>query len=165
MMFCNCKIGLFILLLGTVIFLNLGVLKVEALVPSIMSVNSYDVNSQTWLNITISHTPPPQIGLGHYVSIVQVEVNGTEHELTQSPQSTIVFSVQYNIGPNTNSYTVRTRALCNLHGYSAKSDPVAVPEFSSIFLPLFLLFVTVLVASVKKLGYITNVRSIQSKYQ
>lgn len=136
------------LLLGTVLFVSVQVPTVEALIPSIVSVSSYDVGSTTWLEVVVSHQPPPPIGASHYVSVVQLEINGTTVDLTQEPQSTETFTVQYSLGPNTDSYLVSARALCNIHGYSASSNPVMVPE--SITVVLFIVSTTVAVVVAKK---------------
>jgi hypothetical protein len=133
----------FTLILTTLVFVSVQVQTIQALVPSIVSVEHYDVGSVTWLNITINHTPPPAIGPSHYVSNVQVEVNGTTQNLSQSPQSTETFSVQYSLGPNSNTYLVRARALCTVHGYSAFSSTVSVPEISLTTVILFITVATV----------------------
>lgn len=132
-------IGVSTLILGTLVFVSTEVLTVEALVPSIVGVEFYDVGSITWLNVTIHHTPPPALGPSHYVSNVQVEVNGSAQDLSQSPQSTETFSVQYSLGPNSDTYSVRARAYCIVHGFSAWSNTVTVPEIS---LPTVILFIT-----------------------
>jgi len=54
--------------------------------------------------------------------------------------------VHYSLGSNTDTYTVRARALCNLHGYSTQSDIVTVPESISIVLFMALTTFTVVVA-------------------
>lgn len=132
-----------ILILGILVFVNVKVMNVEALVPSIVGVESYDVGSVTWLNITIHHTPPPALGPSHYVSNVQVEVNGVVEDLSQSPQSTETFSVQYSLGPNSDTYSVRARAYCIVHGYSAWSNMVTVPEISLLTVVLLVALGTV----------------------
>lgn len=109
------------LLIGTVLFMSGQVLTVEALVPSIVSVSSHDVGSTTWVDVVVSHMPPPAISASHYVSVVQLTINGTVVDLPQDPQSTETFTVQYSLGPNTNSYTVTARAMCIVHGYSSQS--------------------------------------------
>jgi desulfoferrodoxin (superoxide reductase-like protein) len=142
--------GALILLLGAMASMSFQVLTVEALIPSVVSVVSYDVGSVTWLNITINHTPPPSIGSGHYVSLVQVEVNGTVQDLGQTPQSTETFSVQYSLGSNTDSYSVRARAYCNLHGFSSWSSLSMVPEYSLPAVVLFIALVTVAAVFAKR---------------
>jgi hypothetical protein len=131
------------LLLDTSVFVSVQILSVKALVPNIVSVESYDVGSVTWVNITIHHTPPPAIGPSHYVSNVQVEVNGVVEDLSQSPQSTETFSVQYSLGPNTDTYSVRARAYCIVHGYSAWSNIETVPEISWLAAVLLIVFATI----------------------
>jgi hypothetical protein len=141
--------GLLALLLGAVV-VSVQVLTVGALVPSIVSVVSYDVGSTTWLNITVYHAAPPALGSGHYTSVIQLEVNGTVQDLPQSPQSTETFSVQHSLGPTSGKYSVRARALCNLHGYSGWSNPVTVPEYSLLAVVLFMALATLTVGVAKK---------------
>jgi desulfoferrodoxin (superoxide reductase-like protein) len=137
------------LLLGIAVSVSVQVPTVEALVPSIESVSFHDEGSTTMLDITVSHVgSPTAIGSGHYVSNIQLEINGTVIDLPQSPQSTETFTVQYSLGSNTDTYTVRARALCNLHGYSAQSGIVTVPE--SISIVLFIALTTFTVAVAKK---------------
>jgi hypothetical protein len=117
----------FSLLFGTLVFVCFQVLTVEALVPNVVSVSFREVGSTVWLDVVISHQPPPAIDSSHYVSTVQLEINGAGTDLPQTPQSTTTFTVEYNLGSNTNSYSVRARALCNLHGYSGWSATTAYP--------------------------------------
>jgi hypothetical protein len=138
-----------ILLCGTLVFVSVQVLRVEALVPSIVGVESYDVGSVTWLNITIHHTPPPALGPSHYVSNVQVEVNGVVEDLSQSPQSAETFSVQYSLGPNSETYSVQARAYCIVHGYSAWSNIATVPEISLLTVVLLIALATTSIAIAK----------------
>ena len=137
------------LLLGTMVLVSVQVLTVEALVPSIVSVESYDVGSVTWLNITIHHTPPPALGPSHYVSNVQVEVNGVVEDLPQSPQSTETFSVQYSLGPNSATYSVRARAYCIVHGDGAWSNIETVPEISLLSAVLLIALATTTIVTAK----------------
>ena len=138
------------LLFGTLVVLGVQVLMVEALVPSIVSVEYYDVGSVTWLNVTVHHTPPPALGSSHYVSNVQVEVNGVVEDLSQSPQSAETFSVQYSLGSNTDTYSVRARAFCTVHGYSAWSNTITIPEISFLTVVLLITLATVIVGVAKK---------------
>jgi hypothetical protein len=64
---------------------------------------------------------PTSIGSSHYVLNVQLEINGVATDLTRTPQSLTTFTVEYELGSDANSYSVRARALCNLHGYSGWS--------------------------------------------
>jgi desulfoferrodoxin (superoxide reductase-like protein) len=111
----------FSLLFSIALFTCVQVLTVQALVPSIMSLDFREVGSTVWVDIVISHEPPPAIGSSHYVSNVQLEINEVLTDLTQTPQSSTTFTIEHELGSNTNSYSVRARALCNLHGYSGWS--------------------------------------------
>ena len=151
------------LLLGTAMFASVQVLTVKALVPSIVSVSYHDVGSTTWLDIVVSHLPPPAIDASHYVSVVQLTINGTTVDLSQETQSTETFTVQYNLGPNTNSYTVSARALCIVHGYSASSDPIIVSESITgiIGILLIVMATATVVAARKTLGRRSGTSALQ----
>ena len=126
------------MLLAIAVSASIQVQTAEALVPSIQSVTHHDDGSTTVLDITVLHVgSPTPIGAGHYVSNIQLEINGTIVDLPQSPQDTETFNVEYSLGPNTDTYTVRVRASCTVHGYSSQSNPVQVPEIMS-----FILFIT-----------------------
>lgn len=118
----------------------------NALVPNIDSITKRDVGSTTWVDIVITHTAPPAIGPSHYVSMVELTVNGNVMQLSQSPQNTETFTVSESLGPNTNSYTVTARALCNVHGYSPMSSSVVVPESLSAVMLIALASVTLVLA-------------------
>jgi hypothetical protein len=120
----------FLLLFGTAVFACVQVLTVDALVPNIVSVSFREVGSDVWVDVVVSHQPPPAISSSHYVSNVQVEVNGVATDLSQSPQSTETFTVEHNLGSSADTYSVRARALCTVHGYSAFSSLVTYPEGS-----------------------------------
>jgi hypothetical protein len=126
----------FSLLFIAAIFMSVQTLTAKALVPSIVSVTSRDVGSTTWVDVVVFHQSPPTIGPSHYVSNIELEINGTVQDLAQSPQTTETFTVQVSLGPKTNTYLVRARAFCIVHGYSAWSSVISVPEFS---LPAFIL--------------------------
>jgi hypothetical protein len=111
----------FSLLLSMLFFGCVQVFKVEALAPSIVSLAFRQVGSKVWLDIIISHQPPPTIGSPHYVSNVQLEINGRVTDLTQTSESALIFTVEHDLSSSPNTYSVRARALCNLHGYSGWS--------------------------------------------
>ena len=115
------------LLLGTLLFASVQVLTVEALIPDIVSISFREVESTLWLDVAISHQPLPPISSSHYVTTVELEINGAGTDLTQTPQSTTTFTVQHNLGPNTNTYSVRARALCTPHGYGGWSTTTTYP--------------------------------------
>jgi desulfoferrodoxin (superoxide reductase-like protein) len=136
-------IAAFSLLLGTAAFMSVKLPTAAALVPSISSVTSRDEGSTAWVDIVVIHQPPPDISPTHYVTVVQLTVNGTTVDLPQTTQTTETFTVQYSLGPNTDTYTVTARAMCNVHGYSGQSNPVVIPESISAILVIALATVTV----------------------
>jgi hypothetical protein len=144
---------LILVLICPIIFLAAQASTVQGLVPNIVRIDSFDLGSETWLNITITHSPPPTIGLGHYVATVEVEVNGTSQSLPQaSPQNTTQFIVQFDLGPVTNIYNVRARAFCNYHGYGEWSNSITVPEYPFVALVIFVVLATsVTILTTKKL--------------
>ena len=138
--------------LGVVGLASLQVLTVEAYVPSIASIDYYEIGSIERLNITVFHPPPPAISSGHYISMIQVEVNGTMVDLPQTPQSTNYFVVQYSLGPTSDNYAVRARALCNIHGFSSWSSQVATPEYSLPAATLLITLATIMVVATARKG-------------
>lgn len=135
-------------LLFNILLASVQVLTARADVPDIVSIVSRNVGTVTWLNITVRHGG--LISSIHYISSVQLEINGTAQNLAQSPQSSEIFTVSYSLGSTSNKYSVRARALCNLHGYSAWSSVVVVPEFSFFAMVLFLLLATLAIVVYKK---------------
>ena len=102
------------LLLGTAMFMSVQVLTVKALVPSIVSVSYHDVGSTTWLDIVVSHLPPPAIDASHYVSVVQLTINGTTVDLLRKlrAQKRLRCSI---IWDRTPIHTRLVRGLCALY--------------------------------------------------
>jgi len=98
-------------------------------VPSVVSIEAWTSETDTVLNITATHSSPTS---SHYVNKVEVDANGTIHDIDLAPQSTVTFIVQYGMGELTAEVSVQARAHCNLHGWSDWSSPVVVPEFSFV---------------------------------
>jgi len=98
-------------------------------VPSVLSIEAWTSETDTVLNITVTHSSPTS---SHYVNKVEVDANGTIHDIDLTPQSTVMFVVQYDMGELTVEVSVQARAPCNLHGWSDWSSPVMVPEFSFV---------------------------------
>jgi desulfoferrodoxin (superoxide reductase-like protein) len=132
------------------ISLSLQTQRGEANIPSIVSVVPWKSGTDTWLNITIYHvgTPVP-IGPSHYVSTVELNISGTIKDLSQSPQSTETFLVQYDMGTLPSPVTVQARAYCTLHGWGAWSNAITVPEYPLPWLVLSLVASCLLVAAIK----------------
>ncbi len=104
-------------------------------VPSVLSIEPWKDGPDTVLNITVRHSSPTS---SHYVNKVEVDVNGTIHDIDLTPQSTVTFTVQYDMGELAAEVPVQARAYCTVHGWSSWSSPVVVPEFAFIqLLPIF----------------------------
>ena len=104
-------------------------------VPSVVSIEAWTSETDTVLNITVTHSSPTS---SHYVNKVEVDANGTIYDIDLTPQSTVTFIVQYDMGELAVDVSVQVRAHCNLHGWSDWSSPVVVPEFSFVHvLPIF----------------------------
>ncbi|MCW4051865.1 MAG: hypothetical protein NWE78_01480 [Candidatus Bathyarchaeota archaeon] len=102
-------------------------------VPTIENIEPWTSGTDTILNITIRHDNPTVF---HYVDVVEVDVDGNIQNVTLSPQTTVTFIVQYNMGEVTDTPTVSARAYCTFHGWSDWSEPISVPEFTIVFLLL-----------------------------
>lgn len=109
-------------------------------IPTVENVEPWTSGSDTILNITVRHALPLT---SHYVDKVEVDIDGTIHDVALTPQSTVTFVEPYNMGEVTDTPTVQVRAHCNLHGWSGWSDPLAVPEFSTVSLLLILAIVSI----------------------
>ena len=130
------------LFLALSVFFVFQINPILADVPTVESVEPWASGTDTILNITIRHGFPSS---DHYVFETEVDIDGTVHLIELEPQSTTTFIVQYNMSELVGTPTVRVRADCNLHGWSGWSEPVVVPEFSTISLLLILAIVSMAV--------------------
>ncbi len=141
------KKSLFIMLfLATIIITGFQINPVLADVPTVENIEPWTSGTDTILNITIRHNNPTT---SHWVDKVEVDIDGLVQNinLPSTPlQSAPTFVMQFNMGELTTTPTVKSRAHCNLHGWSFSwSDPVEVPEFSPIHLLLVLAAVSTVV--------------------
>ena len=110
---------------------------VSADTPHDISIQPWTSGTRTILNITITHDGGAPTST-HYVNTVQVNTSGVVDDITLTPQSTVTFIVQYDMGEITGTPTVQVRADCTLHGWSDWTNPQSVPEFPLIALfPVF----------------------------
>jgi hypothetical protein len=122
-----------------VVILAIPITPVMADVPDVLTIEPWTSGSDTILNITVRHAAPSGF---HYIDQVEVDIDGSVQVITiPSAQTTTTFLVQYNMGTVTTTPTVTARARCTVHGWSAWSSPVVVPELS-IVLPLLLVALT-----------------------
>ncbi|UCB60828.1 MAG: hypothetical protein JSV75_04325 [Candidatus Bathyarchaeota archaeon] len=115
-------------------------------IPDVTSVEPWTSGTDTILNITVRHASPTPT---HYVDAVEVDIDGTVEAVYLEGQSTETFLAQYNMGEVTDTPAVQARAFCTWHGWSSWSQPVVVPEFSTIYLFLFLAFVSIAILLVR----------------
>ena len=130
------------LVLALAVLFAFHINPVLADVPTVESVEPWTSGTDTILNITVRHGLPAS---GHFVWQIEVDIDGTVHIMELEPQSTVTFVVQYNMSELVGTPTVKVRADCNLHGWSGWSEPVVVPEFSTISLLLILAIVSMAV--------------------
>jgi len=128
---------------------------VHANVPVILDVSTVEAGGQVSLDIQINHLNPSFGGYSadHYVDLIEVEVNGTPHQIqVAQPPTEETFTVTYYIGELTGYPTVRIRAHCTIHGWSEWSQPQVIPEFPNGALAATLLSIlSILVATRKTL--------------
>ena len=106
-------------------------------IPHNISIQPWTSGTRTILNITITHGGGAPTS-SHYVNTVQVNVSGVVDDITLTPQSTVTFVVQYDMGEITGTPTVQVRADCTLHDWSGWTNPQSVPEFPLVVLfPVF----------------------------
>ena len=139
----NRKIRIVLLALFLMSMLSLGteIVRVRADVPDVVSITPWTSGENTMLNITIRHAAPTNF---HYIDRVDIDVVGSVQSITLSPQSTVIFTVQHNLGVVAGTPNVRARAHCIIHGLGSYSAPIAVPEFSTILLPIVLISLTIM---------------------
>ncbi len=97
-------------------------------------------DNHTLLNITLTHH---NYFTGHYVVWIKINASGiinTENLSESQPDST--FTIQYDLGFVSDTPSVQVLANCNIHGSSAWSETVIVPEFTAVC-ALFLLITLV----------------------
>ena len=135
-----------ILFSALVVLFAFQINPVLADVPTVESIEPWTSGTDTILNITIRHGSPSS---GHFVWQIEVDIDGTVHIKELEPQLTVTFVAQYNMSELVGTPTVKVRADCNLHPWSDWSEPVMVPEFSTISLLLILAIVSIAVLLLK----------------
>ncbi len=129
------------LFLGLTAIAGFQIHPVLADVPSVSSLEPWTSGTGTILNITVRHSSPTS---SHYVNKVEVDVDGAVHDIDLTPQSTVTFVAQYNLGELADEPTVRARAHCTIHGWSSWSNSDQLSDSSSIPLLPILAIVSVL---------------------
>ena len=126
---------LYLLILALLISICGFPVEVQANVPAILDISTVESAGKVSLDITINHLNP-SIGQGyssdHYVDLVEVEIDGTSHQISvMQPPTAETFRVTYYVGNVTGFPTVRVRAHCTIHGWSEWSQPQVIPEYQN----------------------------------
>lgn len=109
---------------------------VEANVPTVLQIENISQDSMGRIRLEITHSNPSTCC--HYVDVVEVDVNRQVTQFNQQPQSSDPFTVELDLGQIQGTPNVRARAHCNIHGWSAWSNQVPVPEFSTTAIAVFI---------------------------
>lgn len=102
-------------------------------VPTVLEIEATMEGGDTVLDLEIRHSSPSST---HYVDMIEVEINERLDRLTDiEPQTSTTFTYGHNIG--TVGYeTIRARAHCTVHGWSAWVHMDAQPEPPFIETPI-----------------------------
>lgn len=109
-----------------------------AIVPVVQIVTVFDADGNTYLNVTVMHTPEIEI---HYVNLIEVIIDSNTTDLTigvQQLRPDNTFVITYDVGPVTGTPTATVRAHCTFNGWSSSNWIGPIPEFSMMPLVLFL---------------------------
>jgi hypothetical protein len=115
---------------------------VRAIVPVIENVVVWQSGNDVIVNVTVFHEP---VLVSHRVEKIEVNVSGTNHVFNMI-QNTTTFTYPCNIGPIEGNPSAQVRAYCTIHGYSAWTTPIQIPEFQLPALLLTLILSTALAA-------------------
>jgi desulfoferrodoxin (superoxide reductase-like protein) len=115
---------------------------VSADVPTV-TLSTSDSGGDTILEITVTHHNPSS---SHFIDLIEVEVTNASGSATYqvTPPTTpqpVTFTVNYNLGPITESNTISSRANCNVHGWSTSATLTLNPNASAPDAPRGLLAV------------------------
>jgi desulfoferrodoxin (superoxide reductase-like protein) len=98
----------------------------KADIGDVLLIENISQNSMGKIRLKIRHVSPTPI---HYISIIEVDVDGQIMQFNLEPQDSDPFTVELDLGEIQGTPNVRARAYCNLHGWSEWSDQIEIPEF------------------------------------
>lgn len=118
-------------LLATVSVLTVSGATVIAVadVPDVLQIEDMSQGSMGKIRLQIRHLDPSSI---HYIDMVEVDINGQFSKFNLQPQSANPFTVELDLGQFQGKPNVKARAHCIIHGWSAWSDQIQIPEFSNV---------------------------------
>jgi len=108
----------------------------EANVPTVLQVENISQDTMGKIRLRISHANPSTCC--HYVDLIEVDVNGQVTQFSQQPQNSDPFNVELALGQVQGTPNVRARAHCIIHGWSAWSNQIPVPEFPATTMAVFM---------------------------
>lgn len=112
-----------------------SVKRAKADVPDVLQIENISQDSNGKIRLKIRHANP---SIFHYVDAIDVDVNGKVTQFSLPPYDIDPFTVELDLGEIQGNPTVRAKARCNIHGWSAWSSAVIIPEFSALAMTLSL---------------------------
>ena len=137
------KLSVLLLVIVTMLAYH-PITQVLADIPEIRSVNVYNVNGNTILNITVYHN---QEATFHLVDTIRVSFGTNTTDLSIGVQSLApdsTFRITYNAGPITGTPIATVQARCNLHSWSTVNWSGQIPEYTLLLLLITLTLITAL---------------------
>jgi len=120
----------------SVVALSSFIKGAEANVPTVLKVENISQDSMGRIRLQITHANPSTCC--HYVDLVEVDVNGHVTQFSLQPQNSDPFTVELDLGEVQGTPNVRARAHCIIHGWSAWSNQIPVPEFPATAMAVFM---------------------------
>jgi len=99
--------------------------NVRADVPDVQMIENISQDSSGKIRLQIRHASPNP---AHYIDQVEVDVDSNIEQFNLQPQTTDPFIAELDLGTIQGNPNVRARAHCTIHGYSAWSNQVQIPE-------------------------------------
>ncbi len=127
-------------------------------VADILKIENISQDSIGKVRLEIRHSNPSS---GHYINTVEIDIDGQIKEINLQPQDSNPFVVDFDLGEIQGTPNVRARANCNLHGWSAWSDQIEIPEFPNVMLAILAALTTLLLIT-KNMG---NARKTIKSYE
>mgnify|MGYP001105918806 CR=1 FL=1 len=120
----------------SVVALSSFIKGAEANVPTVLQVENISQDSMGRIRLQITHANPSTCC--HYVDLVEVDINGHVKQFSLQPQNSDPFTVELDLGEVQGTPNVRARAHCIIHGWSAWSNQIPVPEFPATAMAVFM---------------------------
>jgi len=98
-------------------------------VPDVLQIEDISQGSMGKIRLQIRHLNP---SASHYIDMVEADISGQVSKYSLQPQSTNPFTVELDLGQFQGKPNVKARAHCIIHGWSAWSNQIQIPEFSNV---------------------------------